>query len=113
MSTEYEVQYSSNNSGGSWWLTDQDWYDLEKAGWKVEWIKDRADEFALRPDKDGRFLGSLAVYAKKVFTANSEASAEDKAVADWTDITGQSASEQGCNCCGQPHSFWVEKVEPE
>ena len=31
------VEYSSNNSGGSWWLKDEDWKALEAAGWKVVW----------------------------------------------------------------------------
>lgn len=31
------VEYSSNNSGGHWWLEDADWKNLEAAGWKVEW----------------------------------------------------------------------------
>lgn len=29
------LKYSSNNSGGSWWLTDQNWKDLEASGWVV------------------------------------------------------------------------------
>lgn len=31
------VEYSSNNSGGSWWLSDKHWLALEAAGWRVEW----------------------------------------------------------------------------
>ena len=31
------VEYNSNNSGGGWWLDDQDWKALEAAGWKVAW----------------------------------------------------------------------------
>ena len=31
------VEYITNNSGGSWWLSDDDWKALEAAGWKVEW----------------------------------------------------------------------------
>jgi hypothetical protein len=33
------TEYHSNNSGGDWWLTDEDWYKLEEAGWEVEWFK--------------------------------------------------------------------------
>lgn len=33
------VEYSSNNSGGDWWLSDDDWKNLESAGWKVKWIR--------------------------------------------------------------------------
>ena len=30
------VEYITNNSGGSWWLSDDDdWKALEAAGWKV------------------------------------------------------------------------------
>ena len=32
-----KVEYSSNNSGGRWWLKDEDWIALEKAGWTVAW----------------------------------------------------------------------------
>jgi hypothetical protein len=32
-----KVEYSSNNSGGSWWLKTEDWKALEDAGWNVEW----------------------------------------------------------------------------
>lgn len=31
------IQYSSNNSGGKWWLKDADWAALERAGWEVKW----------------------------------------------------------------------------
>ena len=34
---DVHTEYDSNNSGGSWWLSDQNWIDLEQAGWKVEW----------------------------------------------------------------------------
>lgn len=35
--TTYIVEYDSNNSGGSWWLSDEDWKALEDAGWTVMW----------------------------------------------------------------------------
>ena len=31
-----KIVYSSNNSGGSWWLSDEDWKKLEAAGWNVD-----------------------------------------------------------------------------
>lgn len=34
----FVVEYDSNNSGGSWWLKDEDWAALEKAGWYVQWL---------------------------------------------------------------------------
>lgn len=32
-----KVTYSSNNSGGGWWLKDEHWIALENAGWTVLW----------------------------------------------------------------------------
>ena len=90
------VEYSSNNSGGRWWLSDDDWEALEAGGWKVDWYKDDPNTLMV---KDGRFLGSLARGASK------ECSSLQEAVADWENITGQRSTDAGCPCCGQPHSF--------
>ena len=92
------INYSSNNSGGDWWLKDQDWKALEAAGWKVEWKKDQND-FGGRPYKDGRWLGALATKASKQFDSPASAMRE------FERITGQTVSDEGCNCCGAPHSF--------
>lgn len=32
-----KIEYSTNNSGGDWWLKDKDWKALEAAGWSVVW----------------------------------------------------------------------------
>lgn len=82
------VEYYSINSGGHWWLEDQDWYNLESAGWKVGW-------------KSERWLGALARSAKKQFASFQEAIEEFEA------LTGADVSDKGCNCCGCPHSFTV------
>lgn len=87
------VKYSSNNSGGRWWLNDEDWENLEKAGWQVDWIAD-----------GGRWLGARAQYARKAFNSVSEAILEFEAV------TKCYASDEGCNCCGPPHSFSWERI---
>lgn len=88
------VRYHSNNSGGDWWLNDDHWKALEAAGWKVEWIKDI-------PYFQGetRWLGALARDAVRVGL-----SLED-AIREWEKIVGMSASDPGCACCGEPHSF--------
>lgn len=91
--------YTSNNSGGGWWLSDDDWVKLEAAGWEVEWVRDEKDRTFLRADKDGRWLGALATTAKR-----RDLTLKD-AVREWESITGQSAAEEGCNCCGPPHGF--------
>ncbi len=79
------VEYNSNNSGG-WWLNDNDWYALEKAGWKVEW-------------REGRWLGALATRATR------EGLSEKAAIEEWQRVTGEYANTEGCLCCGPPHSF--------
>lgn len=96
---EQVVRYSSNNSGGSWWLDDDDWKKLEAAGWEVNWIKD--DPHRIMTDRDGeRFLGALATDATR------RGLSMNMAIAEWEDITGQNAGDQGCPCCGPPHNFY-------
>lgn len=100
------VEYSSNNSGGSWWLKDEDWHALEGAGWDVEWIATRTSDdpmlermYARDRGEGARWLGALAKEASKEFD-NPRA-----AIEEFESITGQDASAEGCNCCGPPHSF--------
>ena len=96
------TEYHANNSGGDWWLTDEDWYKLEEAGWEVEWFKnDPSDRFAV----EGRFLGALAM------TALRRGLPYEKAIEEWERVTGQSADEKGCPCCGAPHYFYEEADE--
>ncbi len=96
------VKYSSNNSGGRWWLTDENWLALEAAGWKVRWVKN--EEVGLfRKEGEDRWLGALAKEAEKEFETPGAAMRE------FEKVTGQTASDEGCNCCGAPHSFqWGE-----
>ena len=123
------VEYSSNNSGGGWWLRDEDWKALEDAGWEVEWggryycDADRqlrgvdrqasaqcppgskcpghreSETYAEAVGRGKRWLGAMATRATKDFDTLAEAVREFEAV------TGQDASDEGCNCCGAPHSF--------
>lgn len=83
------VTYSSNNSGGSWWLSDEDWRALEAAGWTLEPLYGGGE----------RWLGAIATGASKDFESMREA------VEEFESITGQDASDEGCNCCGNPHNF--------
>jgi hypothetical protein len=85
-----KVIYSSNNSGGNWWLSDEDWIALEKAGWKVKW-------------EEYRFLGALAQEAYR------EGLSYDATIIEFERVTGQDAYEVGCECCGPPHSFSQER----
>lgn len=85
------IRYSSNNSGGSWWLSDDDWKALEKAGWAVNW-------------KEERWLRALATSAHRVGLSY------DEAVAEFERVTGQCADSAGCACCGQPHYFYEDEI---
>jgi len=125
------VEYSSNNSGGEWWLSDDDWIALEKDGWHVKWggiYFCHSDSYINRPPEGkhqpcatkeeckghrkfdsptelgrDRFLGALATYAEK------ETDNIKSLLQEFEAITGQDVSDEGCNCCGAPHSFsWYD-----
>lgn len=95
------VEYATNNSGGSWWLSDDDWYALERVGWNVHWVarQDEDSHYRRNVDDDGRWLGALAV------SASLETSSLREAISSFQCATGESASALGCSCCGPPHSF--------
>lgn len=109
---KYEVEYSSNNSGGVWWLTDEDWKALEEAGWEVDWYADRKSPFG-GEYQGGRFLDALAANASTVVEASDAYDAEEKAIAMWEEITVEDAYDQGCECCGPPHYFSAYKLNQE
>ncbi len=81
-------------------LTDQNWKDLETAGWKVNWYASGEGTRHLGLDDDGRWLGALAR------SASVEAQSEEAAIEQWERITGEDADAEGCECCGQPHNFY-------
>jgi hypothetical protein len=91
------VEYRSNNSGGSWWLTDENWKALEAAGWEVDWYANQKnDTFTYR---DGRWMSALATKAVRRNVTMREV------VEEFECVTGQDVSDEGCNCCGRPHNF--------
>lgn len=83
------VRYSSNNSGGQWWLTDDDWNKLQQAGWSVNW-------------REERFLGAIAT------DATYQCESIEEARQSFAVATGENPDAEGCDCCGPPHGFWVE-----
>lgn len=120
---KYTVEYSSNNSGGHWWLTTEQWINLEKAGWEVIWggykfckggnVRDgcskeecsghkRFNSFKEMTKRD-TWLDSYAT------DASVQADSLEDAIAQWEDITGENSKAQGCHCCGQPHNFNAEE----
>ena len=90
------VEYVSNNSGGRWWLTDEHWHALAAAGWTVDWYKDKESSIF---GKGERWLGALASRARKEFETPGDA------VREFERLTGRDTTDDGCNCCGPPHSF--------
>ena len=120
------IVYDTNNSGGSWWLKTADWQALEDAGWIVHWIHDVDDPSHTHAEDDSYdrkwgshkhkysdqlvpavwngedFLGGASQSAAKEVANEDEALA---AIGEFERITGQRVSDQGCNCCGPPHSF--------
>lgn len=93
-----QVEYNSNNSGGRWWLTGEDWKALESSGWEVRWFSNQTDTI-FKPDSEGRWLGALASRAIRNNLSLREA------VDEWERVTGKSSTEAGCPCCGNPHRF--------
>lgn len=85
---QMKIQYRSNNSGGSWRLSTEDWRKLELAGWNVKWEKKE-------------WLGAMATSATKDFADI------DQAISEFEQITGQDAYDLGCSCCGKPHNFYL------
>ena len=103
------VEYSSNNSGGSWWLKDEDWLNLEKNGWEINWCKD--DPFYIKDwgkgsDWDGRWLGALAKSATFKGTMR-------EAIDSFNIHSGNNARDLGCSCCGTPHDFSLQEYDTE
>jgi hypothetical protein len=92
------IAYSSNNSGGSWWLKDKDWQKLEAHDWIVFWFAEQTGDF-LKADKNGRWLGGLASSAAKQVNSAKEG------IEEFERLTGQNVADEGCNCCGNPHNF--------
>jgi len=111
MMTVYIVKYDSNNSGGSWWLGDEDWEKLEKALWKVEWVKDSKDTLFRNGD---RFLGALASRASLVIESDDDPLVVFRsALKNFEEVVGTDITDEGCSCCGPPHSFTLYRVKED
>lgn len=103
------VNYKSNNSGGTWWLTDEDWHSLAAAGWIVRWAKNDTTDRIIGNDPDGRYMGALATSAYKIVNEGvNPHRALKEAIREFNMVTSCNASDLGCySCCGVPHHFEV------
>lgn len=116
------LEYQSNNSGGGWWLDDEDWRALETAGWVVHWIHEPDDPSHTHTKPDlGAMSGHTHAYTDEILVpatpsgkrwlgalAKSAAIVTDDvdaAVRMWAQVTKQDPAAEGCNCCGPPHGF--------
>lgn len=79
------VRLSLNNSGGKWWLKENDELGLKNAGWKVN----------IAHGVGGRHVAHAFLIGADIETAL-------KSFRQATHFTGR---ELGCNCCGVPFSF--------
>lgn len=106
------IEYSSNNSGGDWWLKKEDWLALEKAGWVVvTWEFEYTNEWWFKKDENWfpvfekwwekgiNWLWAYATCAYRKWLTMEQAKEE------FENITWQYPEEEWCPCCGQPHSF--------
>lgn len=124
------VEYNSNNSGGSWWLTDADWKALEDDGWIVAWAnlrhsftpsgdyeresngvprlvprdgtEERTHSIGIKKDDKGvhRYMGAVAREAYLPDCDDIRRAAES-----FDKVTSCLSTSAGCPCCGQPHNF--------
>lgn len=123
------VKYSANNSGGRDWLSSHDWQALEDAGWDVEWgglafcswrrediPEDQRCEDEEKCPGHRRALSQEeldGLIQKKGRTpfgwstthASVESETPEEAIRAFEKVTGQDASDEGCTCCGPPHTF--------
>ena len=76
---------SLNNSGGYDWVSDDQKEALAVLGWDVE----------SSPYQITRLLK------------------EDAALAEFTEVTGYTGGERGCDCCGMPFHWYEEDATPE
>lgn len=88
-----KIRYSTNNSGGDYWLKKKDWAALRKAGWTVE---------PLPKNQIGDLLSRLGC---TYHNAHKNFRTVRAALLEFEKLTGQKVSDEGCPCCGPPHSF--------
>ena len=92
MPASWTIAYGEQNSGGRWRVPDEGWGRLRSRGWAVHMPSHTAT---------------------KRFDSPSEDEAFRSAASEWEAATGLDVTDPGCDCCGPPHSFWVDEVHEE
>lgn len=93
-------EFSENNSGGSWWLSREQYDALKDAGWYLDEEKAElydANKFTSLSTKDVPWSWRHAF--------RYEANSLQDAVESWESATGADFFAEGCNCCGSPFSI--------
>ena len=95
--------FSENNSGGSWWLSRENYDALMEKGWKYE-----PSEYDIKQNHDTQsFMNSQTDNVpygwRHGLTGEFESIRE--AVESFELATGKDFFDQGCNCCGAPFSI--------
>lgn len=94
-----KYEFEENNSGGSWWLSRQQYEALRAAGWHEPEETDDDKRFAASclntPDVPYRWRQGWWIEADSI----------REAVESWERATGEDFFAQGCNCCGAPFSI--------
>lgn len=94
---------SENNSGGSFWLVQEDYESLLGAGWfldqeEIKKAKSFLDD-SFGQGKDG------VPYSWRHGALKLQAESLREAVESFESATGRDFWAQGCNCCGAPFTI--------
>jgi hypothetical protein len=90
------ITFSENNSGGCWWLKQEQYANLFKVWWKPG-----------RECYDGTVRGASRIIVLDAIDEDVALAAASKlAIMEWEKATGENADEIGCTCCGPPYQFY-------
>ncbi len=88
----HTVTLSQNNSGGSFWLSNEDFDNLIADGW-------------VEPEGQTSMFGRVSHDLTLDVPVADEDAAVTIAKIEFQRVTGQDPDDEGCNCCGPPFYF--------
>ena len=105
------IEFDENNSGGSFWLSREQYDNLLAAGFYIKPITEDWEIERYGADgQSGDFGDMLTRDGVPYFWRGNlrvEAASLQEAVEKWESITGEDFFAEGCNCCGCPFSAHV------